>query len=238
MKTITIAILMLFSVSMFAQTNTELKKHFEAYYTQMKKQGDKQGVINAMTHLNVIEPSVARKDTLAYIYLSEGQHMQALNTIGVEKNATDSDMNVEVKALALKNLNQTEMALEHFEVLYQRAPNAYLAYEMADMKIQTNDLAGARLNIDYAMANTTDDMKRAFYEKQQPYETSMKAALTYLKGLLKFTENKTANIDEALKLMNEALTIDPNFNLAKISREALEAQKAQRAQQAAAQKKG
>ena len=236
MKTITTAILMLCSVGVFAQTNTELKKHFEAYYKQMKKQGDKQGVINAMTHLDVLEPSVARKDTLAYIYLSEGQYMQALNTIGVEKNPTDSDMNVEVKALALKNLNQIEMALEHFEVLYKRTPNVYLAYEMAEMKIQTKDLVGARLNIDYAMANVTEDMKRAFYEQQQPYETSMKAALMYLKGLLTFTENKEANMDAALKFMNDALAIDPNFNLAKISREALEAQKAQRAKRAAEKK--
>jgi len=237
MKNITIAILMLFSVSMFAQTNTALKKHYEAFYQQMKTQGDVQGIINAMTHLNVLEPSVARKDTLAYIYLSEGQYMQAINTIGVEKNATDSDMNVEVKALALKNLNQPKMALEHFEELYKRNPNVYLAYEMADMKIQTKDLPGARLNIDYALANVKDDMKRAFYERQQPYETSMKAALMYLKGLLKFTENKTANMDVALQLINEALAIDPNFNLAKVSREALEAQKAQRAA-AAAEKKG
>lgn len=234
MKQITIAIIMLFSVSIFAQTNAELKKHYEAYYKQMKKQGDMQGVINAMTHLDVLEPSVARKDTLAYIYLSEGQYMQALNTIGVEKNATDSDMNVEVKALALKNLNQPKMALEHYEVLYKRNPSVYLAYEMADMKIQTNDLVGAKLNIDYALANVKDDMKRAYYETQQPYETSMKAGLLYLKGILTFSENKTANIDAALKLMNDALAIDPNFNLAKVSRQALESQKAQ---QAAAAKK-
>ncbi|WP_179021556.1 hypothetical protein [Winogradskyella forsetii] len=237
MKTITIAILMLFSASIFAQTNTELKQHYEAFYKQMKQQGDVQGIINAMTHLDVLEPSVARKDTLAYIYLSEGQHMQALNTIGVEKNPTDSDMNVEVKALALKNLNQPKMALEHFEELFKRKPSVYLAYEMADMKLQTNDLVGAKLNIDYALANVTDDMKRAFYERQQPYETSMKAALLYLKGLLKFTENKEANMDAALKLMNDALAVDPNFNLAKVSREALEAQKAQRAQKAATEKK-
>ena len=237
MKQITIAILMLFSVSVFAQTNAELKKHYEAYYKQMKKQGDVQGIINAMTHLDVLEPSVARKDTLAYVYLSEGQYMQALNTIGVEKNATDSDMNVEVKALALKNLNQPKMALEHYEVLYKRNPNVYLAYDMADMKIQTQDLAGAKLNLDYAMVNVKDDMKRAFYETQQPYETSMKAAIIYLKGLLTFTENKTANIDGALKLMNDALAVDPNFNLAKVSRQALESQKAQLAQQAAAEKK-
>lgn len=226
MKTITIAFLMLFSVSMFGQTNTELKKHYEAYYKQMKKQGDVQGIINAMTHLEVLEPSVARRDTLAYIYLSERQYMQALNTIGVEKSDTDSDINVEVKALALKNLNQPKMALEHFEVLFSRDPNVYLAYEMADMKIQINDLVGAKLNIDYGLANVTDDMKRAYYERQQPYETSMKAALLYLKGLLKFNENQQANTDAALQLFNDALAIDPNFNMAKISREALEAQKA------------
>lgn len=241
MKQITIVpiamMIMLFSVSVFSQTNTDLKNHYDSYYKLMKKHGDMQGLINAMTHLEVIEPSVARKDTLAYLYLSEGQYMQALNTIGVEKNDADSDMNVEVKALALKNLNQPKMALEHYERLYKRNPNVYLAYEMADMKIQTGDLAGAKQNIDYAMTNVTDDMKRAFYETQQPYETSMKAALYCLKGLLTFSENKTANIDAALKLMNDALAIDPNFNLAKVSRQALESQKAQLAQQAAAAKK-
>jgi tetratricopeptide (TPR) repeat protein len=229
--------LMLLSVSVFAQTNTDLIKHYEVFYKQMKKQGDVQGIINAMTHLNILEPSVARQDTLSYLYVTEGKYMQALNTIGVEKNTTDSDMNVEVKALALKNLNQPKMALEHYEILYKRDSNVYLAYEMADMKIQVNDLPGAKLNIDYALTNVTDDMKRAFYEKQQPYETPMKAALFYLRGLLTFSENKETNTDAAIKLMNDALAIDPNFNLAKVSRQALETQKAQKAQQDAAAKK-
>ncbi|WP_179344734.1 hypothetical protein [Winogradskyella ursingii] len=221
--------LMLISVGVFAQNNADLKKHYQAYYQQMKNQGDVQGVINAMTHLNVLEPSLARKDTLAYVYLSEGMYLQALNTIGVEKNANDSDMNVEVKALALKNLNQPKLALEHFEILFKRNPNPYLAYEMADMKIQIEDLAGAKANIEYGQANVKDDMKRAFYERQQPYETSLKAAFLYLEGLMVFRQDNKANIDAALKLINDALAIDPNFNLAKISREALEAQKAQKA---------
>ena len=232
MKQTTIALMLLFSVSIFAQGNDGLKAHYETYYQQMKKQGDVQGIISALTHLNILEPSVARQDTLAYLYLSEGKYIQALNTIGVEKNATDSDMNVEVKALALKNLNQPKMALEHYEELNKRSPNAYLAYDMADMKIQINDLAGARTNIEYGLANATEDQKRAFYEAQQPYETSLKAAFLCLKGLLEFTEEKTANIDVALKLMNDALAIDPNFNLAKVSRQALETHKAQLAAEA------
>ena len=231
MKQITIVLVLFFSINTFSQNNTDLKNHFEIYYKTMKKQGDVQGLINAMTHLNILEPNVARTDTLAYLYLTEGKYLQALNTIGVEKNATDSDMNVEVKALALKNVNQPKLALEHFEVLFKRNPNVYLAYEMADMKLQTNDLVGAKTNIEYGLANVKDDMKRAYYETQQPYETSMKAALTYLKSILTFTENKTENIDAALKLMNDALAIDPNFNLAKVSRQALENQKAQMAKQ-------
>jgi len=227
MKQTTIALMLLFSVSIFAQGNDGLKTHYEAYYKQMKKQGDVQGIISALTHLNVLAPSVERKDTLAYLYLSEGKYVQALNTIGVEKNATDSDMNVEVKALALKNLNQPKMALEHYEELFKRSPNPYLAYDMADMKIQISDLAGARTNIEYGITNTTEDQKRAFYESQQPYETSLKAAFLCLNGLLVFTEDKNKNIDAALKLMNDALAIDPNFNLAKVSRQALESQKAQ-----------
>lgn len=232
MKQITSLALMLFSVGIFAQTNSELKTHFKAYYKEMKKQGDVQGIVNAMTHLNVLEPSVARKDTLAYLYLSNGQNREAINTVGVEKNTTDSNMNVEVKALALKNLNQPKMALEFYEILFKRSPNAYLAYDMADLKIQTNDIAGAKKNIQYGKANAKDDMKRAFYEQQQPYETSLKAAFLYLDGIVTFSENRATNMDAALKLLNDALAIDPNFNMAKISRQALEQQKAQKAQNA------
>jgi len=229
MKQLIILIAALVFTGSYAQTNDQLKKHFEAYYTTMKNQGDVQGVINAITHLNVLEPNTARQDTLAYLYLSEGNYMQALNTIGVEKNESDSDINVEVKALALKNLNQPKMALEHFDVLFKRKPTPFLAYEMADMEIQTNNLEGAKAHIEYGMANVKDDMKRAFYETQQPYETSLKAAFTYLNGLLIYRQDPKANIDKALKEMNAALDIDPNFNLAKVSRQALEGQKAQQA---------
>ena len=212
----------------FSQSNTELVKHFEKYKKQMQNQADVQGVINAMTHLEVLQPSQSRRDTLAYIYMTEGKYFQALNTIGTEKNATDSDMNVEVKAIALKSLNKPKLALEHFEELYKRKPNAYLAYEMADLKLQTEDVAGAKANIEYGLANVTDEMKRTFYETQQPYQTSLKAAFLCLKGLALFTENQSVtNIDKALKLMNDALAIDSNFNLARITREALEKRKAQ-----------
>ena len=207
-----------------AQTKSELQKHYEAFYDQMRLQGDVDGVINAMTHLNVLSPSVERRDTLAFIYANDGRHMQALNTIGIEKNTSDSDLAVQVKAISLKALDQPKRALEQFDILYSRMPNAYLAYELADLKIQTGDNAGADSNIEYGLANANDDMKYAFYERQQPYEVSLKAALLHLKALVQFNKDRE-NVDAAVAIIDQALALDPNFNLASLSKQALEARK-------------
>lgn len=226
MKKILCLLTIMASLSMTAQTKTELLKHFEAYYKQMKSQGDVQGVINAMTHLNVLEPSKQRLDTLAYIYVSEGRNLEALNTIGIDNNPNDSDISTEVKALALKALNQPKRALVFYEELFKKQPNSYLAYEIADLKVQTQDLAGAKAGVDYGLANVKDDMKKAFYETQQPYEVSLKGALTYLKALIVFNMNQVDNLDQAIGLLDEAITMDSNFNLAKLSKDALVAKKA------------
>lgn len=224
MKKITILFLFSICLSATAQTNSDLQKHFEAFYQEMRLQGDVDGVVNALTHLNVLSPSKERKDTLAYVYANNNQHLQALNTIGIEKDSADSDMAVQVKAISLKALNQPKRALEQFEELYKRQPNAYLAYELADLKIQTGNNAGAVANIEYGIANSKDDMTYAFYERQQPYEVPIKAAFLHLKALTQYNKDKD-NVDAAVALIDEALAIDPNFNLASLSKQALEARK-------------
>jgi len=225
MKKIAIAFILMFSCALSAQTGSELQKHYEAFYKEMRLQGDIDGVINALTHLNVMSPSQARKDTLAYIYANDNQHLQALNTIGIENQDSDSDLAVQVKAISLKALNQPKRALEQFQSLFKRTPNSYLAYEMADLKIQTGDNAGASTDIEYGLANAKDDMKYAFYERQQPYEVPLKAAFIHLKALVQYNLDK--NIDTAVATIDEALAIDPNFNLASLSKQALEARKNQ-----------
>ena len=84
---------------------------------------------------------------------------------------------------------------------------------------------GATKNITFGIANSNSDIMRTYYETQGQYNVPMKAAFIYLKGLVKFKENKEDNIDAAIAIMDEALAIAPNFNLAKISKDALNAQK-------------
>ena len=220
MKRILILVLVAGFFQANAQSNADLLQHYEAYYKEMKLQGDIQGVINALTHLNILAPSKERRDTLAYVYANNNQHLQALNTIGIEKDESDSNLAVQVKAISLKSLNQPKRAIEHFEIMQQRAPSPYIAYELADLKIQVGDNQGATDLIDYGISNSNDEMKYAFYERQQPYEVPLKAAFIHLKGLQEYNLDKT-KIDEAIAYMDEALKIDPNFNLASLSKQAL-----------------
>ena len=218
-------VLLMSSFMLSAQTNSELIKHYEAYYNQMKAQGDVQGIINGMTHLNVLSPSQERKDTLAYIYMSEGKYVQALNTIGYERIATDSDIAVEVKAVSLKAVKQPELAIGLFEELFKRNPNALIAYELAELNLQIQKLAEAEKHINYGLINSKDDMKKAFYESQQPYEVSLKAAFMYLNALNVYNKDKKANIDATVDILDETLKIAPNFNLVQLTKSELLRQK-------------
>ncbi len=224
MKKLAFFLLMLIGFNGIAQSNDALKAHYEVFYKEMRLQGDINGIINALTHLNVISPSKERRDTLAYVYMNSNQHMQALNTIGIETNESDSDLALQVKAVSLKSLNQPKRAAEQFQVLFDRKPDPYIAYELADLKIQIGDTEGASKDIDYGIANATLNMKHAFYERQQPYEVPLKAAFYHLQGLAIFNKDKS-KVDEAIALMDKALAYDSNFNLASLSKQALEKRK-------------
>ncbi len=229
MKNILTFIITVFSVGSIAnaQSNKDLTSHFEKYYSQMLAQGDVQGIISALTHLNILEPNVARQDTLAAYYMNDGKHLQALNTIGIDANDSDSMLAVEVKAISLQALGQNELALVQFEKLFLKNPNVAIAYEIADLKIQADDLTGARMKITYGLANSTDEMTHTYYETQQPYQVSMKSAFTYLEGILIFKESPEKNIDKAVAKLDLALASDPNFNLASLSKNALLSRKEQ-----------
>ena len=81
----TFLLVLCFSIHIQAQNQSALVAHYKAFYAQMQQQGDIQGVINAMTHLVLLEPKVQRKDTLAALYMNEGKYVQALNIIGIEQ---------------------------------------------------------------------------------------------------------------------------------------------------------
>ena len=224
MKQIVLLILC-FSTQIQAQNKLDLVSHYKSFYTQMQQQGDVQGVINAITHLVLLEPNVKRKDTLAALYMNEGKYMQALNLIGIDQLESDTNLATEVKAVSLKSLNEPKRAIEHYEVLYKEKRSVSLAYELADLKIQTGDIIGASVHITYGIANATSDMMKPYYESQTPYQVPILAGFMYLKAIAKFRENPETNHEASILILNEALKLAPNFNMANLALDAIRAQK-------------
>ncbi|MBC3758158.1 hypothetical protein H7U19_07070 [Hyunsoonleella sp. SJ7] len=225
MKRLVMLVVLMGALQMSAQSNEALIAHFEAYAKQMRLQGDIQGVINAMTHLNVLAPSEARKDTLAYIYMTEGQYMQALNTIGIDKKIDDSDIAVEVKAMSLKAVKQPQRALEHFDEIFKRQPSAPLAYELAELNLQLQNVDAALTHINYGLANAKPDMKWTFYEQQQPYQVDLKSAFMYLNALQVYQKDRKNNLDAAMDILDATLKNAPNFNMVQLTKNQLLRQK-------------
>lgn len=237
MKQIVVLALLISGFGMHAQSNEALIKHFEAYSKQMRVQGDVQGLINGMTHLNVLAPSIERTDTLAYIYMSENKYVQALNTIGIDHKVDDSDIAVEVKAMSLKSVKQPVRAIPHFEELFRRNPNALVAYELAELNLQTQKFAEAEKHITYGLANAKAEEVKAFYETQTPYQVSLKSAFMYLNALAIYNKDTKTNIDAAVDILDSTLKESPNFNLIQLTKTELLRQKQAIQAQAAQPKK-
>lgn len=224
MKKLVFVVLVLVTIQVTAQNQSELKTHYEAYYKQMRMQGDIRGAINALTHLNILAPSQATKDTLAYLYANSSQYRQAINVLGPKQNTSDSNLALQVKAVSFKSLNQPQLAIENYKILYSRNPNSHLAYELADLNLQVGNAEESKTYIDFGLNNLTDKDVMSYYETNPPYQVPLKAAFLYLKGLYQYNQDQK-NIDVAVATMDEAIALAPNFVLAKQIKEALLRQK-------------
>lgn len=224
MKKIIFAVLLVIGLCGHAQNNGHLIDHYEAYYKQMRLHGDVRGAINALTHLDILDPSQARKDTLAYLYANSGQYRQAISVLGAEHKTTDSDLALQIKAISFKSIGQPHLAIQNYQILFGRKPNANLAYELADLNLQMEKLSDAKTYLDYGLSNAGDNDKQSYYESNPPYQVPLKAAFLYLKALYVYNQDKN-NADAAIQTIDEAINLAPNFTLAQQIKEALLGQK-------------
>ena len=170
------------------------------------------------------------------------QTLSIIKPDAVERNL-DNEIKEMFKSNGFKIVNEKKIQIEKAEAekfykVHETKPfyNDLCAYlssgpivvmilQKENAVLANRDLMGATRNITFGIANSDGEIVRNYYETQQPYSVPMKAAFTYLKGLVKINEDRENNIDAAISILNDALAIAPNFNLAKISIDALNAQK-------------
>lgn len=192
-----------------ATTETALKNHYQTYYKMMLEYNDLDGAIEGLSHLIALEPSEAKKDTLAYMYLQANKPIQAIKVVG---NST-SNLALKTKAIGFKNLNNPKKAIENYEALIQKNSNVLDMYELAQLQFSIQRFGEAKATINSGLQNSKEEQVRIFVKGNNYIETPIKAAFLNVLGLIEYNldrENKT----KAVAIFDEALKIDPNFVLA------------------------
>ncbi|MGB0895849.1 MAG: tetratricopeptide repeat protein [Flavobacteriaceae bacterium] len=188
---------------------TALVNHYQKYYKMMVENNDLDGAISGLSHLTVLAPSQARKDTLAYLYLQANKPMQALKVVG----ESTSELALKTKAISFKNINNPKKAIENYETLIQKNNNVLDAYELAQLQFSIQRFGEAKSTIDYGLQNTKDEKVQIFIQGNNYIETPLKAAFLNILGLIEYNLDNS-NTQKAIAIFDEALKLDPQFILA------------------------
>ena len=152
---------------------------------------------------------------LAYLYFDSQQYA---SSILVCMDVLVRDPNnlgaLEISAVAYENLGLKDRALENYEKIYRQNINdANILYKMAFLQYELKRFNESKINVDILLNNSKiDEFKQIFTFDQVEKEFVMRVPILNLKGMV---HKELGDIETAKSSFEEALTLAPEFKLAK-----------------------
>ncbi len=219
---ISIITLMSFIVGFSQQSKIDEIKFQKEVLKKAKEYGDPSITKNAFYKLVVLEgDNSTYKDSLAYLYFSTRQYAPAfLVTRDVLKRKPNHKEMLEIQAISLESLGAYDKAIVSYQKLFDMTKNNYYGYSIAKLKYNTKKFEEAFAIIQQTeKLNDSGNYKVTYaINKTHNQQIELIAAIQYLKGLIAVELKKN---DVAKKSFTKAVSIQPDFVLAKESLEEL-----------------
>ncbi len=210
--------LLLFSCN---QTNDKELSVKQAVYHQALKNNDYNVAAQAVYDMLAMQPNATHwRDSLALIYVQQKSYRQAIK-VSQQQLADDPDdtLMVKIQALSYKSLNEPKNALEAYEKLYPLTQDVYHLYEIASLQYNMTRLQECMQTARKILAHPAVEkatVSLAFNRHNQT--VSLKAAVLNLQGVVAKDLDKK---QEAKGFFEQALALNPDFELAKGNLEAM-----------------
>lgn len=198
-----------------ANTKKVLNIQDQSAYQLAIRYNDFQAAKDKLYNLIIRNPEDLRyPELLGSLYfeneMSTSAALVALDILQVNDKSIGS---LEIAAFSLEQLGALDRALPHFERLYLLTGDNFSLYKSAFIQYNLKKYQEALNSINMLSKNTKPEDKIGFPISQtETQEIGMKAAALNLKGMVYLDQGSKA---EAKTAFEEAIQLEPNFNLAK-----------------------
>lgn len=196
-------------------TRKVLNMQDQSAYQLAMRYNDFESAKNKLYDLIVRNPEDLRyPELLGSLYFDNGMStsaaLVALDILEVNEKSIGS---LEIAAYSLEKLGALDRALPHFERLFLLTGDNFSLYKSGFIQYNIKKYQEALNSIDMLIKNAKPEEKIGFPVSQtETQEIGMKAAALNLKGMVYLDQGSKA---EAKIAFEEAIQLEPNFNLAK-----------------------
>ena len=204
-----------------AKESAAYQQHKQAYQLGIKY-ADITVTRNALYNLIALDPNDASLlDSLAYMYYEYQQYTSCLLVcLDILKKNPDNIPALEMSAVAYDNLGLKDKALTSYESIYLRNNSVFTLYRIAILQLDLGRHTESMTNVNILLEKPeTKESKVSINTEQGSRQISLEAAVYNLKGLI---EADQGNKESARSSYQQALTLEPDFAMAKSNLEELD----------------
>jgi tetratricopeptide (TPR) repeat protein len=198
-------------------------KQHKTVYQQGIKYADITVTRNSLYNLIALDPNDASLlDSLAYMYFEYNQYTSCLLVcLDILKTNPDNIPALEMSAVAYDNLGLKDKALTSYESIYLRNNSIFTLYRIAVLQLDLDRHTESMTNVNILLEKQETKESKVSVNTEQggSRQISLEAAVYNLKGLI---EADQGNKEAARTSYQQALTLEPDFALAKSNLENLD----------------
>ena len=224
MKKIVFTLTLLVSVSLFAQSSTEVDLEIKKMKLALTY-GDKEVALSKMYNIIALQGDESvYKDSLAYLYFNNRNYLSCfLVSKDVLDRKPDNIEILEMNTISLESIGAKAKAADGYKSLLAKTNKSFHAYKLAGLQYETNALEDAYVSIKKADNLPNDESVSVSFKVNPNYnqDVKLKPAIAYLQGIIAVSLKKN---DDAKVSFERAILLFPDFVLAKSQLSALKEQ--------------